>query len=295
MHMHCHLKACILDYGPLHSFWLFAFERYNGILGSMPNNNHGIEIQLMKRFLRENVIFSQVFPDEFSEQFLPLFPKPLQALGSVGDTLAPHPGHDVSTSTIPEFEALPLPAHDISFPKHYTRHILAGARKTNLALLYKKLYVTAEDLELTSTSLQYASITVNGRQLGSHLSRSTSSSIIMAYWDKCFFAPFVSEPDDRFVIRAARIDFFCKHVVFVDCHRHVNILVFLSWYKMHSYSSQFGKPLSVYYDDLFEADGIHSLIPLQYIKCQSVSILDKLNGESVRFVSPCIDFHSNLW
>ena len=33
MHMHCHLGACVEDYGPLHGFWLFAFERYNGILG----------------------------------------------------------------------------------------------------------------------------------------------------------------------------------------------------------------------------------------------------------------------
>lgn len=29
MHMHCHLSACIKDYGPLHGFWLYAFERYN--------------------------------------------------------------------------------------------------------------------------------------------------------------------------------------------------------------------------------------------------------------------------
>ena len=28
MHMHCHLKECILDVGPLHSFWCFSFERY---------------------------------------------------------------------------------------------------------------------------------------------------------------------------------------------------------------------------------------------------------------------------
>ena len=50
MHMHCHLRACIEDYGPIHGFWLYAFERYNGILGSMPNNNKAIEVQLMNRF-----------------------------------------------------------------------------------------------------------------------------------------------------------------------------------------------------------------------------------------------------
>ena len=26
MHLHLHLKQCLLDYGPVHSFWCFAFE-----------------------------------------------------------------------------------------------------------------------------------------------------------------------------------------------------------------------------------------------------------------------------
>lgn len=47
MHMHCHLRKCTEDYGPLHGYWLYAFERYNGILGAMPNNKKSIEIQLM--------------------------------------------------------------------------------------------------------------------------------------------------------------------------------------------------------------------------------------------------------
>ena len=47
MHMHCHLRSCIFDYGPLHGFWLYAFERYNGLLGAMPHNNHSIEVQIM--------------------------------------------------------------------------------------------------------------------------------------------------------------------------------------------------------------------------------------------------------
>ncbi len=33
MHLHCHIRSCVEDYGPSHGFWLFAFERYNGILG----------------------------------------------------------------------------------------------------------------------------------------------------------------------------------------------------------------------------------------------------------------------
>ena len=50
MHLHGHLKEILLDYGPAHKFWLFSFERYNGILGKKPINNHAIESQLMNRF-----------------------------------------------------------------------------------------------------------------------------------------------------------------------------------------------------------------------------------------------------
>ena len=54
MHMHGHLSECIRDYGPLHTFWLFSFERYNGLLGIQPNNNRSIEMQLIKRFVDDN-------------------------------------------------------------------------------------------------------------------------------------------------------------------------------------------------------------------------------------------------
>lgn len=39
MHLHLHLKNCILDHGPAHSFWCFSIERYNGLLGSYHTNH----------------------------------------------------------------------------------------------------------------------------------------------------------------------------------------------------------------------------------------------------------------
>ncbi len=51
MKWHGHLKECLKDYGPVYSFWLFSFERYNRILGSLPSNKRTIEKQLMRRFL----------------------------------------------------------------------------------------------------------------------------------------------------------------------------------------------------------------------------------------------------
>jgi len=39
IHLHAHLADCIEDYGPMSNFWLFSFERLNGVLGNEPTNN----------------------------------------------------------------------------------------------------------------------------------------------------------------------------------------------------------------------------------------------------------------
>ena len=38
MHLNLHIKRCILDNELIYSFWLLIFERYNGMRGSLPNN-----------------------------------------------------------------------------------------------------------------------------------------------------------------------------------------------------------------------------------------------------------------
>jgi len=43
LHLHLHLKQCLLDYGPVHGMWCFAFERFNGVLGAYHTNNKNIE------------------------------------------------------------------------------------------------------------------------------------------------------------------------------------------------------------------------------------------------------------
>ena len=53
MHLHMHLKECMFDFGPISSFWVFGFERFNGYLGKYPTNNRSIEIQLMRKFTRD--------------------------------------------------------------------------------------------------------------------------------------------------------------------------------------------------------------------------------------------------
>jgi hypothetical protein len=54
MHLHGYLQDCIFNYGPVYSFWLFNCERENGNLGSYKANKKNIEVQLIKRLLKES-------------------------------------------------------------------------------------------------------------------------------------------------------------------------------------------------------------------------------------------------
>lgn len=92
MHIHTHMRECVLDYGPLHGFWLFSFERFNGILGQQPNNNRSIEIQLMSRFLRDCIQTSMSYPQQFAEDFSPIFID-RRLVGTLSDSLEPVPFH----------------------------------------------------------------------------------------------------------------------------------------------------------------------------------------------------------
>ena len=72
MHLHAHLMECVLDFGPVYSFWLFSFERLNGVLGSYHTNCKNISLQLMRRFMSGQYYGAENWPIEFREEFYPL-------------------------------------------------------------------------------------------------------------------------------------------------------------------------------------------------------------------------------
>ena len=75
MHLHCHLNSVLLDYGPVLGFWLFSFERYNGLLGSTVTNNRSVEMQFMRDFLKERFLMPCAgnLPTTYQEESLPVF------------------------------------------------------------------------------------------------------------------------------------------------------------------------------------------------------------------------------
>lgn len=211
MHLHTHLLECILDFGLPHSFWLFPFERFNGILGQQPNNNRSIEIQLMNRFIRDNDQMSMKLSEQFEESFSPIF-RNRRTAGTVLDTdnsiILPLSPLDIEETDDWSIDSARL-LNNVEVPSQSTRGVLSNAERDRLRILYSRLYsVPYSEVELSSTFHKYKSLLFNGRQLGSHLSRVKSSSIVMCAWD-----PILS-PDNAMSSgccedRPARINFFC--------------------------------------------------------------------------------------
>ena len=72
IYLHTHLVECVLHYGPVYSFWLFSFERYNGILGEYGTNTCAVEIQLIRKFLSSQFMKDLPLPVEFQDILKPL-------------------------------------------------------------------------------------------------------------------------------------------------------------------------------------------------------------------------------
>ena len=54
-HYSIHVTDCVRDYGPLHEFWTFLFERMNKVLKSYKTSNHGggeLEASFFREFQR---------------------------------------------------------------------------------------------------------------------------------------------------------------------------------------------------------------------------------------------------
>jgi hypothetical protein len=131
MHLSCHLSSCILDYGPLHNFWLFAFERFNGLLGKLPNNNRSIEVQMMRRFQYDADSMSLSTPDLFHEEFKHLVPA-----NKTCDT--------ISTSVTVNWAYEDGIESKLSLPKSCTLGFFASFEVEQLRQLYSRLYQVHE-------------------------------------------------------------------------------------------------------------------------------------------------------
>lgn len=278
MHMHGHLKEVIVSYGPVQEFWLFSFERYNGILGKQPSNNREIESQIMGRFLKDSMC--QNLPeDEFESDFRPLC-EAVSSTKLVGSAL------QSIASTVPK--------ENCKFPTKCTRCVLTNEEISNLLKLYSKYHnLYNSNITVNSIYFKYKSITLNEKEFTSTGKRKMNPAISIAQWDTSLFGnPPTKLPTLLFPHtnkRPVNIHYFMKVNFTINDITDSLLLANVSWFFPHPDCYAFGKPVELWCSTQYENWGIHSFLPINCLVYRCAHGLKHYKNEQVLVVVPLVE------
>ena len=256
MHLHLHLLDCILDYGPVYSFWCFAFERFNDMLGAFPTNSKQIEPQIMRKFLQQQRVCNINVSPEFN------FGMPrLNLTGSMLQSIS------VSTADVLKLQSLAkceIGLNDFKVSQNSSIHlippfqecILHDSEMEDLKLMYNLLYPEEVIKEVHKVTKLCFRMSLCGEVFSSLRSRSHRNSCISAYW--------VSSSAREVQLKFGHIQHFLHHIVTTSNGPMYHVIAVVDWLKKHPDQSYFG---SSCYVTQCDHEGIHtySYIPVQRV------------------------------
>ena len=292
MHMHMHILNCILDYGPVYAFWLFSFERYNGILGSYRTNNRSIEVQLMRHFVQEMEISKLHIRDEnyTAHSIVQELDQTAAVVGTLNDMLAQN-----STSHLEIQTASRLPACEVNrMIWHCLEPFdLVGVSneifldESSIAYLiesYKVLYNQAANYQQISFyAKKHSKMKFGNNVYGSQQSQSKRSSFILAAWCGRDGKVDINTVD----LRPGRVLYYIKHCLTIGQNVVPHVFAFVQWYQHHSLQQNVVTTrMETWCANLFEPFGPASFLPVQRIQSQFVAAFNSMNDEDTLYVCP---------
>jgi hypothetical protein len=296
MHLHIHLADCIFDYGPVCGFWLFSFERYNGILGEYYTNNKSIELQLMRKFTKAQVVSNLEFPDELSVELKPLLDR-VKDVDHMNQLF-------VDRRTVLNLLTLCDGIIDLTNELWYnvdafsfgSPHTIEKLDIDEFKYLTEVYQIFFPDIHLSIIPEFYdkfASMEFAGEHYGSKFSRLNRSSFVLAKWaDRYDGNVDIDSPDAR----PGVVHYFVKQTINVNDRVCAFCFARVSWFQYHP--RRFDCGLSgvrvspeVWCANLFDCFGASSFVPVQRISGKFLPGYDTLAGENVLYVLPLSKQH----
>ena len=271
MHLHCHVADCLRDYGPAHSTWCFSFERCNGILGSMPNNNKSLDIEktMIKQFILQ-MEYSNCIASQCTHNLLSFFPEVLR--GSLSEP--------ISRVSFVELRNLskPVPTSDVTYSNsvvtpigQLTEHAMNGDMVQSLTNMYEVLFRGCSIIHTTSLCQRFFKVKIGDKVYSSKLARSDRSSFVCAYWLKDDDGSI----DTSLSCRPGCVQYYMKHNVQLQRNNEQLIekmyIAVVKWFKQHPEKTHFHPPNTVWdpdYVPLSEA----SFIPISRIASRCMHV-----------------------
>lgn len=250
MHLHCHIAECLRDYGPAHATWCFSFERCNGILGRMPNNNKSLVIEktMIRRFIQQmehHSSDSSGFGSEISS-FLP------DALtGSLNESMQVSPRELMKLSmplplTLTEFFYNDL--RSIATPVGPVReHAMDDDMVQCLRNMYQMVFSDCTVVHATSLCQRFVRVKVDNKMYSSKMAHTDRNSFVCAHW----LNSDAGSIDTSALCRPGYVHQFTETL----------FMAFVKWYKQHPEKTYFHSPNTLWCPD-YVALSEASFIPI---------------------------------
>ena len=271
MHLHLHLKQTILDFGPAHASWCFAFERFNGILGSFHTNKRSIEPQIMRKFCQNQAVhdmdlpvmseLNSILPEVYKQDMvknsnsLKLLPFAIDRL----DTIQSFANEEGIVSNPPFFDEV--------FTTDMGEQILT---------IYKQLYSNCSSIKCSQFYRKFGKITLADDLIGSTLpgANSQTSSVIMAFW--CNRGDRLDNIDYS-CKRVGVVQFFFHHQVYIGSETsQKHTFAYVHWKQLHEMHNWFATS-AIVCTNSYEAPSACCFIPVSRLFCRCASIVKNVN------------------
>ena len=286
--MHLHLMDCVINHGGVYGFWLFSFERFNGILENFQNNKKGgMEIQLMRKFIMAGSLFDKKFtmPEKFKNCFM-------KSCSDMHDDYDDR--NEIYHNKVANFPICNGPLHvdspqrsDMSLCKLPDTHKLGIFDKDDISLLhstYSAIYSSDTMSKIPSINqsfLKFSSIEINGVNfVCSKKQLDDNKGYILASW--CGDDGVAKNSE----LRPGRVQYFFSHSVKLDGVYVRHCFALVEWFKKFQLETGYKRPLTVWWRKKFVNPGSASFIPIQRIHSRCASASDSYSGQEILVISP---------
>lgn len=295
MHLHTHLVECFLDYGPPYSFWLFSFERLNGILGSFHSNKRSVEVQVMRKILEmQNVVnipTPKIDPAGKMKPLMDLFAGPNKThVDNAGETARPNEVFQIVTlGQCPVLRDHTKYTDSCINPLGPRKHgCLTTVERNHLVAALSAYLGPVDASRITGLYNRYSAVEVAGERYGSLENRFSHTSNILASW--CGDNGDIDATGLH--IRPGCVLYYLQMHVTLGSDSHglkPVCLAKVQWYQRHLSRDFFkSQHATVWVKNLFELEGPASFIPVQRIHGRCLSGFVKIDREPVRVIVPIV-------
>jgi hypothetical protein len=166
----------------------------------------------------------------------------------------------------------------ITFPKSYVRCSLCSTELSNLKHIYSSLYpaIESKDIDLNTTVRKYSSVVYRGRSF-------RSNSIIFASDLPQQALSGNASADTK--LRPVILRYLVLHAFHYNGSTRQHVFAAVSWLKEHHAKENFGKPLQVWWKELYDSN-LGMFIPVQLLFSHVVHCDIKYEEQTVCLICP---------